>query len=132
MCSLILLCAVLAAHLSGGANSAPQASWLDFGERRGEERGRRQSEWEMKGKRCWKGMGAILCSCDFFLRKYPAVWSRVCERENVRPPIHPLHQCAASLLLWAGQVGYTDGLLHGRRHSAHWYAPALEGHFGIA
>jgi len=112
MCSLILLCAVLAAHLSGGGLTAlPRPPGWILG--RGEERGRRQSEWEMKGKRCWKGMGAILCSCDFFLRKYPAVWSRVCERENVRPPIHPLHQCAASLLLWARQVGYTDGLLHG-------------------
>jgi len=96
MCSLILLCAVLAAHLSGGANSAPQASWLDFGERRGEERGRRQSEWEMKGKRCWKGTGAILCSCDFFLRKYPAEWSRVCEREM---SVHPFTRCISVLLV---------------------------------
>ena len=30
---MVLICAVLTAHLSGGANSAPQASRLDFGER---------------------------------------------------------------------------------------------------
>ena len=32
----VLICAVLTAHLSGGANSAPQASWLDFGAGEGE------------------------------------------------------------------------------------------------
>ena len=36
---LVLVCPVLSAHLSGGANSAPpdlpQASWLDYGEGRG-------------------------------------------------------------------------------------------------
>jgi len=39
---VVLICAVLTAHLSGGANSAPQASRLDFGdrERKGKDSGR--------------------------------------------------------------------------------------------
>ena len=59
MCgSHILIRAVLTAHLSRGANSAPQASWVDFGEGRrrgkvgkGKGRGRK-----MGGKREENGM----------------------------------------------------------------------------
>jgi len=46
---LILICAVLTAHLPGRAiNNAPQASWLDFfgGRRRGKGGGERK--WEKK------------------------------------------------------------------------------------
>jgi len=49
---LILLCAVLTAHLSGEANSAPQASRRDFGERKrkGEDSGRVKKGKERRGK----------------------------------------------------------------------------------
>jgi len=63
--------------LSGGANSAPQASWLDFGEggkrekggqggKGGEERdkGKERGKKEKKGRR-----EEILCSCDFSIGK---------------------------------------------------------------
>ena len=82
---LILMRAVLTAHLSGGANTAPPSLWLDFGEGRGrkgkgsgrEREGRRRGKGEEKnkkrrgkkkegkGKRGEKGKGGILCSCDF-------------------------------------------------------------------
>jgi len=39
---LVLIGAVLTAHLSGGTNSAPQASWLDFEE--GREKGGKRKE----------------------------------------------------------------------------------------
>jgi len=46
---------VLTAHLSGGANSAPQTSWLDFGQGRTSGKGwgknGREGTWEGKGQR---------------------------------------------------------------------------------
>jgi len=49
---LILICAVLTAYLSGGANSAPQASRLDFGdrERKGKDSGRGKKGKGRRGK----------------------------------------------------------------------------------
>jgi len=43
---LVLFCTVLTAHLSGGANSGPQASWLDSGE----EKGKGEKWKETKGR----------------------------------------------------------------------------------
>jgi len=49
---LILVCAVLTAHLSGRANSAPQASRRDFGdrERKGKDSGREKKSKGRRGK----------------------------------------------------------------------------------
>ena len=78
---------VLTVHLSVGANSAPQNSWLDFGQGRtsgkgwGKRKGRNvegegaKKEKERRGKgsknkrrREGNGRNFILCSCDFSLR----------------------------------------------------------------
>jgi len=83
---LILICAVLTADLSGGANSAPQASRLDFGdrERKGKDSGRGKKGKGRRGKgegqregegikremtRKGRRKGGILYSCDFSLKE---------------------------------------------------------------
>jgi len=80
---LVLFCAVLTAHLSGGANSGPQASWLDSGEENGKREAKKSGrkkrrkgkgkkvegdKGEKRGKKENEGgKGGILCSCDFSL-----------------------------------------------------------------
>jgi len=108
----------ITARPAGGANSAPQTSWLDFGERKemgkgnGKERARRKErgkEKAVKGKRRGgkekgtrgRGKGRILCSCDFspgkqlkktctarISRIYVTVES-LSVRRSVRPPVSP-------------------------------------------
>ena len=107
----------ITARPAGGANSAPQTSWLDFGERKGmgkgngKERARRKEREKkaVKGKRRGekekgtrgRGKGRILCSCDFSpgkklkkpcsarISRVDVMVESLSVRRSVCPPVSP-------------------------------------------